>query len=150
MLSQKKKEIHFLCLRLIEEKIAEVKKQISELNQSFADESKSSAGDKHETARAMAQLESEKLHQHLHQLTEQSAVLLKIDLAQEHDQIHLGTLIKTNNNYIFIAIPLGKLTMDEEVLVISSSAPIFAELKNKKVGDEFKMGNRNLKIEWIG
>lgn len=124
-----KKSIHSLCLQTLEEKISVVKNQISELNQSFADEGKSSAGDKHETARAMAQLEIEKLHQQLHQFESQLIVLKKLNPDFHSETIQTGSLVKTDKGSFYIAVPLGKL---EEVMVISAASPLGKEMIGKK------------------
>lgn len=145
-----KKNIHSLCLQSLEEKIVEVKNQITDLNQSFADEGKSSAGDKHETARAMAQLEVEKLHQQLHQFETQINVLKKLnpDFHSETIPIAIGTgsLIKTDKGIFFIAIPLGKM---EDVMVISAASPLGKEMIGKKNGDEVVFNKMKYKIEGI-
>ena len=145
-----KKNIHNNCLQSLEEKIVEVKNQITDLNQSFADEGKSSAGDKHETARAMAQLEVEKLHQQLHQFETQINVLKKLnpDFHSETIPIAIGTgsLIKTDKGNFFIAIPLGKI---EDVMVISAASPLGKEMIGKKAGEEVVFNGMEYKIKEI-
>jgi transcription elongation GreA/GreB family factor len=145
-LTQKKKEIHSICLVLIGNKITEVKNQISELNQSFVDEGKSSAGDKHETARAMAQLEIEKLHQQLHQFETQINVLKKLNPDFHSETIQTGSLIKTDKGNFYIAIPLGKV---DDAMVISAASPLGKEMIGKKNGDEVIFNKMKYKIENI-
>lgn len=152
-----KKNIHNHCLQLLEEKISSVKKQISDLNQSFADEGKSSAGDKHETAHAMAQLEVEKLHQQLHQFESQINVLKKLnpDFHSETIPIAIGTgsLIKTDQGNFYIAVPLGKVVSTEldnqEVMVISAASPLGKEMLGKKVSDEVVFNKMKYNIQEI-
>ncbi len=147
-----KKNIHSICLQSLEEKITAVKKQISELNQSFADEGKSSAGDKHETARAMAQLEVEKLHQQLHQFESQAGVLKKLNPDFLSETIQTGSLIKTDKGNFYISVPLGKMVVptkldNQEVMVISAASPLGKEMIGKKVGDEVIFNKMQYKIE---
>jgi hypothetical protein len=153
MQSLTKKSIYSLCLQLLEEKIFPVKDQISELNQSFADEGKSSAGDKHETTRAMAQLEVEKLHQQLHQFETQINFLKKLNPDLHSETIQTGSLIKTDKGNFFIAIPLGKIVSTEldkqEVMVISAASPLGKEMIGKKNGDEVIFNKMKYKIEGI-
>jgi hypothetical protein len=145
-----KKNIHSICLQSLEEKIAAVKNQISELNQSFADEGKSSAGDKHETARAMAQLEVEKLHQQLHQFENQTGVLKKLNPDFHSESIPLaigtGSLIKTDKGNFYISVPLGKL---EDVMAISAASPLGKEMIGKKAGDEATFNKITYRIREI-
>jgi len=146
MQSLTKKSLHSLCLQLLEEKMAEVKNQISELNQSFADEGKSSAGDKHETARAMAQLEVEKLHQQLHQFESQINVLKKLNPDFHSETIQTGSLIRTDKGNFYIAIPLGKV---DDTMVISAASPLGKEMIGKKVGDDVVFNKTKYEIRKI-
>lgn len=153
MQSLTKKSLHTLCLHTLEEKISSVKNQIFELNQSFADEGKSSAGDKHETARAMAQLEVEKLHQQLHLLETQMAILKKLNPDLISETILTGSLVKTDKGNFYIAVPLGKVASTElnnqEVMVISAASPLGKEMIGKKVGDEVVFNKMKYKIQEI-
>ncbi len=141
-----KKEIHAKCLQLLNEKIVSIKMQIAEINQSFTDESKSSAGDKHETSRAMAQLEVEKLHQQLHQFESQLTILKKLNPDSTTETIQTGSLIKTDKGYFYIAVPLGKI---EEVMVISVGAPLGKIFLGKKVGEILEFNNMKYNIQEI-
>jgi hypothetical protein len=55
-----KKELYNQCFSFIENRLLTVKKTMAEIQESLLSETKSSAGDKHETGRAMLQLEREK------------------------------------------------------------------------------------------
>lgn len=141
-----KKEIHANCIQILNEKIDSIKKQIFELNQSFADEGKNSAGDKHETARAMAQLEVEKLHQQLHLFETQIGIIKKLNPDSSSNTIQNGSLIKTDKGNFYIAVPLGKV---ENVMVISAGAPLGKELIGKKVEEVVIFNKTKYKIEII-
>jgi len=56
-----KEKIHQKCVALATEKQNEITHSIIRVQESLAAEGKSTAGDKHETGRAMLQLEREKL-----------------------------------------------------------------------------------------
>jgi hypothetical protein len=53
------------CIAQVDASIADIKKQMSELVTEAANDSKSTAGDKHETERAMMQLTQEQLGKQL-------------------------------------------------------------------------------------
>jgi len=129
----RKSEIHRCCLENIAEKIQQIKLSITELNRSFEDDNKSSAGDKHETSRAMAQLETEKLHAQLHQYEMQFSVLKKITPGISFSTIQVGSIVKTEKGTFYIAVPLGKVN---DVTVISAASPLGKEFIGKKAGDE--------------
>ncbi|MBK7855608.1 MAG: hypothetical protein IPJ79_12525 [Bacteroidetes bacterium] len=65
------------CVSIIDERIAGLKNSIATLLDDAESEMKSSAGDKHETSRAMMQLEQEKLTYQLAEAENQKAVLEK-------------------------------------------------------------------------
>lgn len=102
-------------------------------------DTKSSAGDKFETGRAMMQQEMDKIEQQLHQLQQQIHQLQAIDnLAPQH-QIGLGSLVQTDKNTYFLAIGLGKFDFAQQSMwVISTASPIAQRMLGKKVGDHFE------------
>lgn len=109
-------------------------------SESANNETKSSAGDKHETARAMMQLEQEKLSHQLKELQEQKSELVKIDLSKPSAQIAKGTLIQSDKGFLFLSIGLGKITIDDKtVFAISSQSPLGIKLLGKKENDVVEM-----------
>ena len=62
-----KKDLYLFCQAYISNRKARIEARIAAVSEALEAESKSSAGDKHETGRAMLQLEREKLG---HQLAE--------------------------------------------------------------------------------
>ena len=118
----------------IEQAIIEVK----QLNDSLFLESKSSAGDKHETARAMIQIEIERASKILIDLENLVQINLKIPQYSE-DKIGLGSLFKTNLGWFYLAIPLGKIKVEfAEVFCLSPNAPISKLFLQKKANDEIQ------------
>jgi hypothetical protein len=126
---QLKEKIHAACLKLVVEKIQTLQNNLQELGEGAISDGKSSAGDKHETARAMMQLEQEKISRQLDELLIQKTALQKIDAALKSTQITKGSLVKTNKGYLFLSVPLGKLLVDgAEVIVLSPQSPLGLKL----------------------
>ena len=75
-----KNNIYSACLKLLDDKIADHQSALHELTAGSGNDSKSSVGDKHETARAMMQLEYEKITVQLHEVQAQKETLEKIKL----------------------------------------------------------------------
>ena len=63
---------------LVDEKIHSIQLRYDDLNNDLSSDHKSSAGDKHETGRAMTQLEQEKLAGQLNQLEQQKEEKIKV------------------------------------------------------------------------
>ena len=65
---------------LLEKRSQEIRKEMDTAQQSANSETKSTAGDKHETARAMAQLEVEMLSKQLEEVNKSIAQLKRIHI----------------------------------------------------------------------
>lgn len=126
-------ELQQKCVNILLEKIQEVKNQIKELNLSFENEGKSSAGDKHETSRAMAQLETEKLHQQLHQFEIQLNTLRQLNPEKVHETIQPGSLVETDKGIFYISVSIGKI---DTVMTISAVSPLGKLFIGKKKNDK--------------
>ena len=92
-------------------------------------DTKSSAGDKFETSREMAQIEIQKIETEISK-TQQFFT----DLASKGSQ-----LIITDKGAFLISIPFGKLMVSgTEVFCISNSAPITKQLVNTEISANFE------------
>jgi len=99
-------------------------------------ESKSSAGDKHETGRAMLQLEMEKTGQQLAGIVQMEETLQRIRTDQSVRTGCLGALIHTNKGNYFLAISVGEVLIESiRYYIISTKSPIGKQLLGKKPGD---------------
>ncbi|HXU25982.1 MAG TPA: hypothetical protein VN698_02030 [Bacteroidia bacterium] len=126
---QLKEKIYAACLQVVNEKIQALQSTLQELGEGAISDGKSSAGDKHETARAMMQLEQEKISRQLDELLVQKTVLQKIDATLKSWQITKGSLIKTNKGYLFLSVPLGKISVDgTDVIILSPQSPLGLKL----------------------
>lgn len=135
-----KQKIYEYCRQLLDQKIEELNSDSNMLMESTNNETKSSAGDKHETTRAMMQLEQEKLGKQLKELQNQKYELEKIDVSKISSQIAKGTLIKTDKGYLFLSIGLGKIALDSEtVFVVSPRSPLGLKLTGLKENDVAEM-----------
>ncbi|GAA4801623.1 hypothetical protein GCM10023330_04420 [Litoribaculum gwangyangense] len=79
-----KQQLHEACLEFIDNRFQAVKKTINEIQESLLSETKSSAGDKHETGRAMIQIEREKAGNQLAEIEKTKQILSKINT--QHSQ----------------------------------------------------------------
>jgi len=142
-----KQTLYQQCLDFIERRFLAVCKLISEIEESLTSETKSSAGDKHETGRAMLQLEREKAGQQLAEVVKTKQILLKINLDNIPKHIGLGSLVYTSQANYFIAISAGQLTANNDTFfAISANTPIGQLLLGKQVGDEVIFRNKSFKI----
>lgn len=143
-----KQQIVEFSRRQLDERITEVEKQGKSLQEGVAGESKSSAGDKHETARAMMNLEQEKLGRQYQELLNMKEVFEKIDFHSRSSAVKLGSLIITNKGKFLLSIGWGKVVIqNEDVLLLSSQSPLGEVLLGKTVGDKIQMNTNQYIIE---
>ena len=135
-LSPVKQNVHEQCLLIVHERIREIEASIADARLSSQSDTKSSAGDKHETGRAMAQLEIEKQQTSLGNLIGMLAILQRMDPERAHDRVGEGALVRTDRGLYYIAVGLGRLAVNgQDVAVISPQAPLAALLKSTTIGN---------------
>jgi transcription elongation GreA/GreB family factor len=128
-----KQELYNQCQAFVNSRLQTIQDIISSNQKALQSETKSSAGDKHETGRAMLQLEIEKAGQQLQSISQMNETLSKINLENTSTIAHLGSLVKTNQARYFLSISAGKLTIaNENYFAVSISSPIGKLLLGKK------------------
>ena len=134
-----------------------VKQMINTANQSFQsaeeaaqNETKSSAGDKFETGRAMAHAEMHKAKRQLGEAKVLLAELNQINIKSTQEKIDRGSLIKTNKGVFFLSIGLGKIKVKEQTIyVLGVQSPIGRLLLHKKIHDQFTFNTIDYLIQEI-
>ena len=135
------------CKLFVNKRLQTVEELLSSNQKALQSETKSSAGDKHETGRAMLQLEMEKASQQLMGVNEMKIILAKIEVLKKHKIAHLGSIIETNRVNYFLSISAGKLTIhDKDYFAVSISSPIGKLLLGKKMGEQFTFSGSTIKI----
>ena len=145
-----KQQLHSLCLAYIEKRIKGSHQAIQFAQASANEETKSSAGDKYETGRAMAQLEIEKNSAQLGEAQKLKQILLQLDPSKTSDTIQAGSLIVTNHGSFYISIPAGQFTLEGEIyFAISPASPIAQKLVGLRKGDRFSFNKKEFEVGQI-
>ncbi|WP_456464141.1 3-oxoacyl-ACP synthase [Lutibacter sp.] len=140
-----KKKLYEACAFFVEEKHNTVATSIESYKKALFSETKNSAGDKHETGRAMLQLEMEKASQQLVVIIKMREILNKITFENSVGFIRLGSLIITNKSNYFLAISASKIAVENKIYyAISTNSPIGKQLLGKKVGDIIPFNNAKI------
>jgi transcription elongation GreA/GreB family factor len=143
-----KEKIYKSYQHIIQHKIQLVQNTLNELKESISNETKSTAGDKHETALAMLQIEQENTNQQLKEALQQKALFNKINPTVSTSKIINGSLIKTNKGYLFLSIALGKTIVDGiDVIAISPHSPLGQKIMGLKVNDFTEINGTHYIIE---
>jgi hypothetical protein len=139
-----KTTIHAHCLQLILDKQKVLQDALQQATEASNQDSKSSAGDKHETGKAMMQLEQEKLGKQLQDINTQIELLHKIADFKNPSSAQLGTLVTTNHGLFYLAIGLGKIEVDGNTyFIISPQSPIGLQMVGKTIGERFEVNGRD-------
>lgn len=126
---------HAACRSLIDERIRAIETGIAEAEASARSDTKSSAGDKYETGRAMAQQEVEKQQTALANLQRMRTILTHIDPMMRQRSVSEGALVRLDSGLFYIAVGLGRVMVDgSDIQVISPQAPLAQLLMNKEAG----------------
>lgn len=135
------------CLEFIESRFQTIQSTIDEIQESLTSETKSSAGDKHETGRAMLQLEREKAGNQLAEINKIKIALSKINTSKTSETLGLGSVIYTTQANYYIAISAGELTFDKQKFyAISPNTPIGQLLMGKTIGDSINFRAQSFNI----
>ena len=106
---------------------------------------KSSAGDKHETSRAKIQLDIDNYQQQKINIINQQKILKSIDLNKSYSKVENGALVETNIGIFFIAIGLGRWIVKNELFfVISLLEGKKIEYFDKRVTDKYMRKLRSI------
>ena len=145
-----KKILFNACVEFVNNRAQTIAAIINSNQKALTSETKSSAGDKHETGRAMLQLEMEKASLQLDGIYTMERILKKINIKDSANIVRLGSLIITNKTNYFIAISAGKITVNNQLYyAISTSSPIGKLLLGKTIGDTFVFNNKTLVINGV-
>lgn len=145
-----KQNLYNQCKEFVNSKLLTIEKTIKSNQAALASETKSSAGDKHETGRAMLQLEMEKAGQQLQVVSEMKMVLERMQIQEDSGVCKLGSIVKTENINYFIAISAGQLKVaGNKYYAISSKSPIGKVLIGKKEKEELNFNGKSSLIHQI-
>lgn len=145
-----KKVAYAHCVQFVEERLKRIQLQISELEHALTSETKSSAGDKHETGRAMIQLEREKCGQQLSEVEKTKQLLSKVPKNRNTQTVGLGSLVKIDICFYYIAISAGTFNHEgTPVYCISASTPIGQLLMGKSPGSHFHFNGKTHSVQGI-
>jgi transcription elongation GreA/GreB family factor len=138
------------CSLWIKERHQLINKTLTDIKLALEEESKSSAGDKHETGRAMLQIERENAGHQLSEIENVEQTLKRVQITEPSGLVHLGSLVTTTQATYFLSISAGKFIIDnKEYYCIAPNAPIAQLLLGKRKGDSFVFHNEEFIIESI-
>ena len=149
-MSDIKTRLYNLCIEYADERIATATEAIKAARDSSTEDTKSSAGDKYETGRAMMQQDIDRQTLQLGEAQKLRSFLERMKPESSSDTVQNGSLAFTNQGVFYLAISIGQVELDnQKYFVISSASPIGAQLIKQKAGAKFSFNGKNYEIKNI-
>jgi transcription elongation GreA/GreB family factor len=138
-----KEKLLALCVQYVGGKIHAASEAMRNAQEAANEESKSSAGDKYETGRAMMQIERDKAATQLDEALKLKKTLSLISTSGSHNVISLGSIVLTKTFNAFISVGPGKLNIDGvDYFIVTPMSPLGKTLSGLNVGAEFTFNNK--------
>ncbi|MBR9845953.1 MAG: hypothetical protein GYB35_07525 [Algicola sp.] len=141
-----KSKLFDLCLVHVNKRIASYKDEIETIKESIDSNDKSTDEDD-DSVNGKLMNDLGKNAQYLSDVHKMFDSIKLINPNTSHQNVVLGSLVKTNSANFFIAVSIGKVEVDDEsYFIISKSSPIGQLLLNKVAGDEIAFNDNRYKI----
>ncbi|MGF1559699.1 MAG: 3-oxoacyl-ACP synthase [Flavobacteriaceae bacterium] len=142
-----KKDLFRFCQNFVEQRVSRIKSNIADVQESLTSETKNSSGDKHETGRAMLQIDLENLGQQLGEAEALRKKLEHVPTATSTEVVGSGCLVKTTKASYYLAISAGEYKAENgSVFCISPATPIGQLLFGKAVNETIEFNGSPIKI----
>jgi hypothetical protein len=125
--------------------------ELDSLQASNADNTKSTAGDKHDTERAMVHMEMENLTQRLHQ---DRRMLYELEAFKKIQHVPTevipGSLVSTDRGMFLTGIACGRVSFNARFITgISVQSPLGKQLIGRKTGDIIALNGNKFTLSEI-
>jgi transcription elongation GreA/GreB family factor len=145
-----KEQVKSACQELLKHRIDSFIADEKSAKASAESDTKSSAGDKHETAREMVQQEREMIGRRISEAEKQLGELMKIIETDSSNTIQAGSLIYCTLGWMYLSISLGSIMIgDQKVNIVSMDSPVGKLLKGKNIGDTIELNGKRIIIESV-
>lgn len=142
-----KEALQAIIFEQIESQLTTLHNTKISIEESKSNETKSSAGDKYETGRAMMQRELDKIETQLNLLLVTKNQLKQISSDLICKIVEIGAIVKTDNGNFYISVGSGKIMFSgENYYAISPLAPLSKIFMGKLKGDHLKFRDRKFQI----
>ena len=135
------------CEDQLKKRIGLILSEIKLVQASANEETKSSAGDKYETGRSMAQLEVERQQAQLVTAEKELSSLRNLQTVNVISRVIPGSLVTTSNGVYYISISIGVVEiLSQRYFVVSPDSPVGKVLLGKTTSQEVLWNNQRLII----
>lgn len=130
----------------LKERLETLRTELRQLEESKGSATKSSAGDKHETGRAMMERELVHIQGQIESARKQLNELGQMPKSAM-SKVAWGSLVRTNRGVYLLSVPMGRVKGAEEPLfAISAASPLGQLLLGKEAGESVGFRGNNFEI----
>ena len=142
-----KRTLYQCCQEYLAGRLSNFEQSIKETQEAANEETKSSAGDKYETGRAMMQIEIENNLLQVAEIKKLKSQLDQIDPDKTYEKAVVGSIVNTDHGNFFISISAGTFSVNDAVYItVSPASPIGQKMLGLCTGDSFQFNKRKLTI----
>lgn len=142
-----KQQLKTACSDILQQRIFNAQEAMQQAQESANSEEKSSAGDKHETSRAMSQLDRDMHAKQEAEAKQEMQLLYRLNADVLNDNVKAGTVVICKDHSFFISLGLGTIQIEQQKFIsLSPKAPIAKALDMKKAGDHFLFNGKTIEI----
>lgn len=135
---------------LLLEKREQLRLRLESLEESLLQETKSTAGDKYETGRAMVHIEQGQVQQQYHALNRDLAELESLDTGKGGAKVAQGSLVGTGDAWFYLSVALGKAIVEgNTVYALSPRSPLGQKLMGSTTGDTILMNGKKYTLKYV-
>ncbi|WP_081211690.1 transcription elongation factor [Salegentibacter sediminis] len=144
-----KKEIYYKSLEAVNRRIEKYEKEMDMIKESM--EANDVKTDYDEDNKGQLLGDFEKYAEYLNQAQEMKEKLAAIDLDHYSETVNFGSVVETDKDLYFVAVPIGEIELEDgsKVFSISTEAPIYELMKDKKAGDRFSFKEKEREIKKV-
>ena len=144
-----KQKLYQECVNYVQRSIDAAQQGINEAQQAAKDDTKSSAGDKYETGREMAQQESNRNMGQLHQANKLKVQLNQVPVTASNS-VDNGSIVITDSGNFYVAISAGTIQVDcISYFAVSLVSPIGQKMKGLTAGNSINLNGKNYTIKQV-
>jgi len=145
-----KQQLYDACRESLHKREQAIRSALDAAQAAANEETKSSAGDKHETGRAMMQLETEKLGVQLQEVRLEQEKLQRIRADRRCQTVEPGALVITDKLRLYFAISAGKIILESgEYFALSTQTPLGKAALGLQKNNTFALQNQEYQIKEI-
>jgi transcription elongation GreA/GreB family factor len=141
-----KRQLHDACREFVRSRLENLETALYAAKESGNDETKNTSGDKHETGKAMMQLEQEKIGIQLAEMQKLTKALDTIPVTIS-EKIKPGNVVLTDQGNFYLSIAAGKINAgNENYFAISPASPLGNLFLKAEKGKEISLQGKTYKV----